>query len=123
MDGLVFIDKSDLNQDGSLRLAGTPFVGKKIICMLFADWCPHCKSSKPEFAQLANNLSNDPNMACLFLDVTAEPEVATKFAELTGTRGVPQFLLFVPQGDKAVFAKVHDGPRNSQGYMQSLQSV
>ena len=50
--------------------------------MFYADWCPHCQTTKPEFAKLKeeleanNNKINNVEVEVVMVDCVADPETA-----------------------------------------------
>ena len=81
--------------------------------MVYADWCSHCKSLKPKFVKLANDLKSISTIRVMAmngdknevhgLDVKAFPEIYL-FPALNKDRAVP-----------------YDGPRNVRDIHKFLQ--
>ena len=115
--------KNNLNDDGNTELIttvnGDTFKANVIdeqvdvIMMVYADWCSHCKSLKPKFVKLANDLKSISTIRVMAmngdknevhgLDVKAFPEIYL-FPALNKDRAVP-----------------YDGPRNVRDIHKFLQ--
>lgn len=77
----------------------------------FAPWCPACKSSKPEFQQLAE-WSDDLNIKVASADVTENPGLSGRFM----VSGLPT-IYHVKDG---VF-RIYSGPRNHKAMINFIE--
>jgi thiol-disulfide isomerase/thioredoxin len=80
--------------------------------MFGVDWCPHCRSAKPEFQALGTTKTiGGQNVTMQYVDPEKETEAAKGF-EISG---YPTFYL-VHQGQKHRY----QGPRTKAGFEQFL---
>ncbi|MFM7261243.1 MAG: thioredoxin [bacterium] len=70
------------NFDAEVVRGSTP-----VLLDFWASWCPPCRMLKPELAALAPELTGKVRIG--FVDVDAEPEIASAFA----VRGIPALFL------------------------------
>lgn len=123
-DGIIYIEDQDITEDGKLNLP-PPYNGKTTIVMLFATWCPPCKSTKPHFADLLEMVNDDVVVACIngSGDDTLESEQKlTKRAKkiFKDFKGFPHIMVFDKNGN---MAKVHEGKRDSESMLKTIQQV
>jgi len=82
--------------------------------MFGVDWCPHCVSTKPEFAALGPTQTiGGKTVQCILVDPEKEPEKAKGFQ----IDGYPTLLLQKSDGATTKYA----GPRTQSGFLQFLQ--
>jgi hypothetical protein len=82
--------------------------------MFGVDWCPHCRTAKPEFQALGTTKTiGGQSVTMQYVDPEKETEAAKGF-ELSG---YPTFYL-VHQGQKHRY----QGPRTKEGFEQFLTS-
>lgn len=74
---------------------------------LYAPWCGHCKTLRPEWAKLATKLKGTVNVAKI------DASVNRQFDQTYDLKGYPQ-IVFIPAGpkDKKIFTK-YDGARTA----------
>ena len=83
--------------------------------MFGVDWCPHCRSAKPEFQALGTTKTiGGHSVAMQYVDPEKEPEAAKGF-EISG---YPTFYL-MHQGQKHRY----QGPRTKAGFEQFLSET
>jgi len=79
----------------------------------YAPWCGHCKKLAPEYEKAADRLaSNDPPVALVKVDCTAETAVCGEF----GVSGYPTLKIF----KNGEFNKEYQGPREADGIVKTL---
>lgn len=92
--------------------AGAPPVGT--FTMYYADWCPHCKSIKPEFSKFAANgvvTVNGRNVAVRMIEESEKDKMAGK-----EIKGFPTFMFETVAGDSVEYS----GPRTRDSWMDFL---
>lgn len=83
--------------------------------MFGVDWCPHCRSAKPEFQALGTTKTiGGHSVAMQYVDPEKEPEAAKGF----DISGYPTFYL-MHQGQKHRY----QGPRTKAGFEQFLSET
>ena len=104
---------------GSEGFADTP-IGKTndrgTFTMYYADWCPHCKSVKPAFAEWAKNgfiNVGGKNVAVSMVQPEKEPEKAKGKT----IKGYPTFILETADGKTFEY----EGERTPAGYQKFLE--
>jgi thiol-disulfide isomerase/thioredoxin len=97
---------------GGFGTAGAPPVGSFI--MYYADWCPHCKTIKPEFADFAKRgvvTVNGKNVAVAMIEESDKAKMAGK-----NVKGFPTFLYETAAGETVEYS----GPRTRDAWMDFL---
>jgi hypothetical protein len=83
--------------------------------MYYADWCPHCKTAKPEMEALVAKGAMDINgKKCVFRMI--QPEQQPEAAKGKPIKGFPTFLLETTAGETVEYK----GQRNTAGYLSFL---
>lgn len=85
--------------------------------MYYADWCPHCKSIKPEFTEFSNRGSIEvggKKCEIRMIDAAKEPEAAKG----KPVKGFPTFLLETTDGKIVEY----QGERNTEGWMSFINT-
>lgn len=82
--------------------------------MFGVDWCPHCKTAKPEFTGLGSTKTIGGQTVRM---VYVNPEKEAKLAEGFQIDGYPTFYLQTAAGNKLKY----NGPRTTQGFQDFLQ--
>lgn len=81
----------------------------------FAPWCGHCKRLAPEYEKAATALkSNDPPVALVKVDCTAETKVCGKY----GVSGYPTLKIF----KNGEVSSDYNGPREADGIVKYMRS-
>lgn len=110
---LAFISKGSEGFMPGFGTSGAPPVGKFV--MYYADWCPHCKSVKPEFQDFSKagvvNV-NGQNVEVGMVEESEKEKMAGK-----PVKGFPTFLFETSDGQTVEFS----GPRTRDGWMQFLK--
>ena len=97
---------------GGFGNAGAPPVGSFI--MYYADWCPHCKTIKPEFADFSKRgvvTVNGKNVAVAMIEESDKEKMAGK-----NVKGFPTFLYETAAGETVEYS----GPRTRDAWMDFL---
>jgi thiol-disulfide isomerase/thioredoxin len=97
---------------GGFGNAGAPPVGSFI--MYYADWCPHCKTIKPEFADFSKRgvvTVNGKNVAVAMIEESEKKKMAGK-----NVKGFPTFLYETAAGETVEYS----GPRTRDAWMDFL---
>lgn len=92
--------------------AGAPPVGT--FTMYYADWCPHCKSVKPDFADFAKAgvvTVNGRNVAVTMVEESEKEKMTGK-----PVKGFPTFLFETAAGQTVEYS----GPRTRDSWMDFL---
>jgi len=97
---------------GGFGDAGAPPVAS--FTMYYADWCPHCKTIKPEFADFAKRgvvTVNGKNVAVAMIEESDKEKMAGK-----NVKGFPTFLYETAAGETVEYS----GPRTRDAWMDFL---
>lgn len=97
---------------GGFGDAGAPPVGSFI--MYYANWCPHCKTIKPEFADFSKRgvvTVNGKNVAVAMIEESDKEKMAGK-----NVKGFPTFLYETAAGETVEYS----GPRTRDAWMDFL---
>jgi thiol-disulfide isomerase/thioredoxin len=97
---------------GGFGDAGAPPVAS--FTMYYADWCPHCKTIKPEFADFSKRgvvTVNGKNVAVAMVEESEKEKMAGK-----NVKGFPTFLYQTAAGETVEYS----GPRTRDGWMDFL---
>lgn len=97
---------------GGFGDAGAPPVAS--FTMYYADWCPHCKTIKPEFADFSKRgvvTVNGKNVAVAMVEESDKEKMAGK-----NVKGFPTFLYQTAAGETVEYS----GPRTRDGWMDFL---
>ena len=82
--------------------------------MYYADWCPHCKTIKPEFADFSKNgvvTVNGKNVAVAMVEESEKEKMNGKTI-----KGFPTFLYETSAGESVEYS----GPRTPAGWLDFL---
>jgi thiol-disulfide isomerase/thioredoxin len=97
---------------GGFGDAGAPPVAS--FTMYYADWCPHCKTIKPEFADFSKRgvvTVNGKNVAVAMVEESEKEKMAGK-----NVKGFPTFLYQTAAGETVEYS----GPRTRDAWMDFL---
>lgn len=91
-----YLEDFDFDSNGRLINKDIPN-DKPVVIMIFASWCPHCVSTKPEFQKFANEMKD--KVFCAAIQADGERESEKKLMEKIesikpGFRGFPDFVLY-----------------------------
>lgn len=84
--------------------------------LYYADWCPHCKTVKPVFAEWGKNGSVNIDGKTVFVSLV-EADASPDKVSAAGVKGFPTMLLQKANGQKVEF----DGERSAQGWESWLK--
>jgi len=101
----------------SFRLSGfqSGAPGMNTFTMYYADWCPHCKTAKPEVEALVKQGDMTiGNTKCRVRMI--QPEEQPEEAKGKPIKGFPTFLLETTDGEIVEYK----GARNTDGYLAFL---
>ena len=90
--------------------------GADTFTLYYADWCPHCKTVKPIFADWGKNGSVNVGGKTVFVSAVEADANPDKVAA-AGVKGFPTMLLQKANGQKVEF----DGERSPQGWESWLK--
>ncbi len=87
------------------------------IYMVYADWCPHCKTVKPMMEALKATVSSEPALKgkSVAVELIDGESKSPLLAELPEVRGFPTF--FIKRGDKVTEYK---GAREKEAIVEAL---
>ena len=94
-----------------------PAPGKNTFTLYYADWCPHCKSVKPEFTEFSKTSPiqvGNKNCEIRLVDAAKNPDAAKG----KPVKGFPTFLLETTDGKIVEY----QGERNTSGWLEFLNS-
>ena len=83
--------------------------------MYYADWCPHCKTIKPEFTEFSKSGSitvGSTNCQIRLIDAAKNPDAAKG----KPVKGFPTFLLETTDGKMVEY----QGERNTEGWLKFI---
>ena len=99
----------------SKRLSGFQNPTIDTFTMYYADWCPHCKTAKPDMEALIAKSPIDVNgKKCAIRMI--QPEQQPEEAKGKPVKGFPTFLLETTDGETVEYK----GARNTGGYLAFL---
>ena len=100
----------------SRRLVGFQSgASENVFTMYYADWCPHCKTAKPEMeALIAKSPITVGGTKCTVRMI--QPEKEPEEAKGKPIKGFPTFLLETTDGETVEYA----GKRSTDGYLAFL---
>lgn len=120
---VYYLEDSDFQGNKLIGFQNSGFdANKPVICMVFADWCGYCKTTKPEYQKLANKVAEmkEPYyVACIQADDNSESvqKLAKKLKDvIPGFQGFPHILKFVDGKPAGNF----DGQRTMEGFMSFM---
>jgi thiol-disulfide isomerase/thioredoxin len=109
---LTVISKGTEGFIAGFGTAGAPPVGT--FTMYYADWCPHCKTVKPDFADFAKAgvvTVNGRNVAVKMVEESEKEKMQGK-----NIKGFPTFLFETASGQSVEYS----GPRTRDSWMDFL---
>jgi len=109
--GILFYMKWRFSSEGFVNSEGVD-----TFALYYADWCPHCKTVKPEFKKLADKGSVQVNGKTIFVKMF-EADTNPEDIQKAGVKGFPTMILHKADGNKVDY----DGERNMDGWMAFLK--
>lgn len=88
--------------------------GADTFTMYYAEWCPHCKTVKPQFSNFAAGGAKNINGKPVFIRMVEEKEIDT--AKAPKIDGYPTFVLEKAGGSSVTY----EGERTVDGWTQFL---
>ncbi len=110
---------------GTNSVSGFEDVPGKKFCMVYADWCPHCQSVKPDMQQFSDDVAAGKELAGKGIAVQLvngdppkgeEPDPILKV--LPEVKGFPSFYLL---DTKSGAATPYEGPREVSQMIQWIK--
>jgi thiol-disulfide isomerase/thioredoxin len=92
------------------------FADADTFTLYYADWCPHCKTVKPIFADWGKKGSVNIDGKTVFVSLV-EADASPDKVSAAGVKGFPTMLLHKAGGQKVEF----DGERSPQGWESWLK--
>lgn len=95
----------------------TPNEGAPAFVLYYADWCPHCKTVKPEFETFSKNgfvTIGGTNVSVRMIEATKNPEIMKK----NNVKGYPTFHFYSADGKTVEYT----GDRTVQAYLDFLKN-
>ena len=84
--------------------------------MYYVDWCPHCKTAKPEFAKLGSiQTIGGKKVECNAIEAEKNPEKV-----LGKVNGYPTIQLYNAEGE---MVDEYSGSRTSQAFQSYLEDI
>jgi thiol-disulfide isomerase/thioredoxin len=87
------------------------FSGGASFTLYYADWCPHCKSIKPVFAEWSSKKTIEVNGTVVSLDMV-EADTDSDKVKAAKVKGFPTFMLKKADGTSVEFS----GDRSPSGW-------
>lgn len=92
-----------------------PGQGVGVFTLFYAEWCPHCQSVKPKFAQLEGRRTiGGRAVEFRMIDVDKHPDIAQEY----GVQGYPTFVYEPTEGQRIKY----EGPRDVPSILEFVQS-
>ncbi|OCT60909.1 hypothetical protein XELAEV_18046933mg [Xenopus laevis] len=90
---------------------------KHSLVMFYAPWCPHCKSSVPDFTTAADTFKDDRKIAYGAVDCTKEKNQGVCKQE--GVEGFPTFNYY----NYGKFSEKYNGERTESGFVGFIKTL
>ncbi|XP_075037249.1 protein disulfide-isomerase A5 [Mixophyes fleayi] len=90
---------------------------KHALVMFYAPWCPHCKSSVPDFTTAADEFKEDRKIAYAAVDCTKEKN--QDLCKQEGVEGFPTFNYY----NYGKFIDKYNGERGESGFVGFIRSL
>ena len=86
--------------------------------MYYANWCPHCKTAKPEFEKLISKSPMNVGSSSVTIRMVEQGEDKSGEMKAKNVKGFPTFLLATTDGKTIEY----NGPRSTDAYLGFLNS-
>jgi thiol-disulfide isomerase/thioredoxin len=87
--------------------------------MYYANWCPHCKTAKPEFEKLIAKSPMNVGSSSVTIRMVEQGEDKSGEMKKKNVGGFPTFLLETVDGQTIE----HKGPRSTDAYLEFLNTT
>lgn len=94
---------------------------RKKFCMVYADWCPHCQSVKPQMQQFSDDVAAGKELAGKDVSVhlvNGEDESDPLLKKLPEVKGYPSFFLLDSSSGAAT---PYEGPREVSAMVEWIK--
>lgn len=118
-DPILYLEDGDVTRDG--RVVGDVVRGRPVMVMVFAEWCGHCKHTRPEYQKAADKMSNEVFWSVIHSD-SDRPSVK-KLMPLVDSvfevKGYPTIFGITAQGRRVPY----QGPRTEEAFLSFAQGL
>jgi thiol-disulfide isomerase/thioredoxin len=104
---------------GKLKLKSGFQGGKDQFTMYYAQWCPHCKTAKPEFEKLVGQSPMKVGDKSITVRMLEQGEDAAGEMKEKKVSGFPTFLLETADGNTIEYK----GERTTEGFLKFLNTT
>lgn len=112
-DPILYLEHGDVTPDG--KVVGQPVGNRPVMLMVYAEWCGHCKSTRPEYQKAADKGSREVFWGVVHSD--AEKESVKKLMPLVedvfDVKGYPTIVGLTASGRKVPYK----GPRTEEAFL------
>ncbi len=104
---------------GKLNLKSGFQGGKDQFTMYYAEWCPHCKTAKPEFEKLVGQSPMKIGDKSITMRMLEQGQDAAGEMKQKKVSGFPTFLLETADGNTIEYK----GERTTEGFLKFLNTT
>ena len=117
-DPVLYLEAGDFDDGGNLR--GAEIGGRPIMMMIYAEWCGHCKTTRPEFQKAADNMKDV--FFCVVHSDSKRPSVEAlmrKMDTIYPVKGYPTILMITRGGSKMPY----EGERKAEAFQRAALNL